>query len=170
MADTISYIGRDIEDAIRLGLIKRDDLPDNCTRVLGNTNGTIIYTLVEDLVNHSLDKPYISFSAKVGQALKDLKTFNQKYIYTSKRVKEQSSKIRLMLELLFRQYYQDLEQRNGDSDIFKEFLEGMSPEYRSEVPRAEIVRDFIAGMTDDYFLERCQENLIPQVRSTHFTI
>lgn len=170
MADTISYIGRDIEDAIRLGLIKRDDMPDDCTLVLGNTNGTIIYTLVEDLVNHSLNKPYISFSAKVGQALKDLKAFNQRYIYTSNRVKEQSAKIRLMLELLFRQYYQDLEQGNENSDIFKEFLEGMSPEYRSQVPRAEIVRDFIAGMTDDYFLERCQENLFPQVRSTHFMI
>ena len=170
MADTISYIGRDIEDSIRLGLIKRDDLPDDCTRILGNTNGTIIYTLVEDLVTHSLSKPYISFSGKVGQALKDLKTFNQRYIYTSIKVKEQSAKIRLMFELLFRQYYQDLEEGNEKSDIFKEFLEGMSPEYRDQVTRAEIVRDFIAGMTDDYFLERCQENLIPQVRSTHFMV
>ena len=42
MADTISYIGRDIEDAIRLSLIKRSDLPDDTTRLLGNTNGTIV--------------------------------------------------------------------------------------------------------------------------------
>ena len=168
MADTISYIGRDIEDSIRLGLIKRDDLPDDCTRILGNTNGTIIYTLVEDLVNNSLSKPYISFSGKVGQALKDLKTFNQRYIYTSIKVKEQSAKIRLMIELLFKQYYQDLEEGNENSDIFKEFLEGMSPEYRDQVPRAEIVRDFIAGMTDDYFLHQCKKHLIPQVKASRF--
>src|SRR4030042_194761 len=42
MADTISYIGRDIEDAIRLGLIKRDDIPEYCRRILGETNGTIV--------------------------------------------------------------------------------------------------------------------------------
>ena len=50
MADTISYIGRDIEDAIRLGLISRNDLPKECSEILGVTNGTIVYTLVEDLV------------------------------------------------------------------------------------------------------------------------
>ena len=52
MADTISYIGRDIEDAIRLGLIKRGDLPGDCRRILGETNGTIVYTLVEDLAGN----------------------------------------------------------------------------------------------------------------------
>ncbi|MFW5936826.1 MAG: deoxyguanosinetriphosphate triphosphohydrolase family protein, partial [Desulfosalsimonas sp.] len=45
-ADTISYIGRDIEDAIRLGLIARSDLPRTCVEQLGDTNGTIVYTLV----------------------------------------------------------------------------------------------------------------------------
>lgn len=170
MADTISYIGRDIEDAIRLGLIKRADLPDDCTQVLGKTNGTIIYTLVEDLVSNSLDRSYISFSSRVGQALKDLKAFNQRYIYTNHKVKDQSAKIRLMFELLFGQYFRDLEQGNENSDIFREFLAGMSPGYKEQVPRAEIVRDFIAGMTDDYFLGRCRRNLIPQVRSTPFLI
>jgi dGTPase len=59
MADTISYVGRDIEDAIRLGLITRGDIPEECRRMLGETNGTIVYTLVEDLVTNSLDKPLL---------------------------------------------------------------------------------------------------------------
>lgn len=165
MADTISYIGRDIEDAIRLGLIQRDDLPGVCKEVLGDTNGTIVYTLVEDLVANSLDKPYLSFSHEVGEALGILKEFNHAHIYSNRRVKEQTHKIKLMFELLFEKYVKDLETGNEDSDIFREFLEGMSPEYREKSPDAAIVRDFIAGMTDEYFLGQCQKNLVPQIKT-----
>ncbi|GAF84555.1 unnamed protein product, partial [marine sediment metagenome] len=87
MADTISYIGRDIEDAIRLGLIKRNEIPVDCRRRLGETNGTIVYTLVEDLISESLEKPTISFSTEVAEALKKLKDFNQEFIYAHTKTK-----------------------------------------------------------------------------------
>jgi len=87
MADTISYIGRDIEDAIRLGLIKRKEIPAVCRRILGDTNGTIVYTLVEDLVSESLERPYISFSPEVADAMKRLKDFNQDFIYRNPKAK-----------------------------------------------------------------------------------
>ncbi len=168
MADTVSYVGRDIEDAIRLGLIKRNDLPGDCRKILGETNGTIVYTLVEDLVANSLDRPYARFSPEVSEALKNLKRFNQEHIYMNKKVKQQTPKIRLMFELLFEKYFRDLEMGNQDSDIQKEFLDGMSSEYREQTPPAEIVRDFVAGMTDEYFLGQCQKDLIPQARSSRF--
>ncbi len=168
MADTISYVGRDIEDAIRLGLIERNDLPGDCRRILGETNGTIVYTLVEDLVANSLDRPYARFSPEVSEALKNLKRFNQEHIYMSKKVKQQTPKIRLMFELLFEKYFRDLETGNQDSDIQKEFLDGMSSEYREKTPPAEIVRDFVAGMTDEYFLGQCEKYLIPQTKSGRF--
>jgi len=168
MADTISYIGRDIEDAIRLGLITRSDLPKDCRRVLGDTNGTIVYNLVEDLVANSLDKPYVCFNPEVGGALKKLKEFNQDFIYTSQKVKEQTAKVKLMFELLFEKYFYDLENGEESSDIYREFLDGMSSEYRNETTPAGIVRDFIAGMTDDYFLSHCQKHLIPQIKLTRF--
>jgi len=168
MADTISYIGRDIEDAIRLGLINRRDIPKDCTQVLGDTNGTIVYNLVEDLITNSLDKPYVSFSNEVGEALRRLKKFNEERIYKNFRVKEQTSKIRLMFELLFEKYFQDLETGNEESDIYRKFLDGISPEYKERTPLAGIVRDFIAGMTDDYFLNQCHNNLIPQIKTSFF--
>ncbi len=168
MADTISYVGRDIEDAIRLGLIERNDLPGDCRRILGETNGTIVYTLVEDLVANSLDRPYARFSPEVSEALKNMKRFNQEHIYMNKKVKQQTPKIRLMFELLFEKYFRDLETGNQDSIIQREFLDGMSTEYREKTPPAEIVRDFVAGMTDEYFLGQCQKDLIPQARSTRF--
>ena len=168
IADTISYIGRDIEDAIRLGLIKRNELPEDSRRILGETNGTIVYTLVEDVVTNSLDKPYACFSQEVGEALMKLKEFNHNRIYMSEKVKQQTSKIKLMFELLFERYLSDLQTGNENSDVKREFLDGMSSEYRDHTPPAEIVRDFIAGMTDKYFLGQCQKYLVPQISSTRF--
>jgi len=168
IADTVSYIGRDIEDAIRLGLITRGDLPKDCKRVLGETNGTIVYNLVEDLVANSLDKPYVCFNSEVGEALKKLKEFNRNFIYSNEKVKEQSTKVKLMFELLFDKYFRDLENGKESSDIFRRFLDGMSSEYRDETSSAGIVRDFIAGMTDEYFLSQCRKHLIPQIKRTRF--
>jgi dGTPase len=168
MADTISYVGRDIEDAIRLGLITRGDIPEECRRMLGETNGTIVYTLVEDLVTNSLDKPFIAFSEELAQILKRLKEFNQERIYMSEKVKEQTPKIRLMFGLLFEKHLCDLETGDTASDIYKEFLEGMSPEYKESTSPPEIVRDFIAGMTDEFFLAQCDRHLIPQIHSSKY--
>lgn len=169
MSDTISYVGRDIEDAIRLGLIRRGDIPWRCKEVLGDKNGTIVYRLVEDLVSNSLDKPSISFSEEVAQALKELKEFNENRIYRCNRVKEQTPKVKLMFELLFEKFLGDLEKGNEDSDIFTGFLDGMAQEYRDSTPPAGIVRDFIAGMTDEYFLNQCKKHLVPEVKTASFT-
>ena len=168
MSDTISYIGRDIEDAIRLGLIKRENIPNECKKALGDTNGNIVYTLVEDLVANSINKPYVCFSSEVGEAIRTLKQFNQENIYQNKNIKKQTHKIKLMFELLFEKYLKDLKTENQASDIFEGFLEGMSNEYKENTIPVKIVRDFIAGMTDDYFLSQCYDNIIPNVRSSLF--
>ncbi|OQY48643.1 MAG: phosphohydrolase [Desulfobacteraceae bacterium 4572_87] len=165
MADTISYIGRDIEDAIRLGLIQRNDIPDGCRSVLGDSNGTIVYNLVEDLVANSLEQPNLNFSARVGEALQALKRFNRENIYKNTRVKKQTSKVKLMFSLLFEKLFEDLNQRGETSVIYDEFLKGMSESYRAKTPAAGMVRDFIAGMTDEFFMDQCQKHLIP--KTTH---
>jgi dGTPase len=166
MADTISYVGRDIEDAIRLGIIKRKDIPYQCRSILGDTNGTIVYTLVEDLVANSLNKPKIEFSKDIADALERLKLFNYERIYQCEKVKKQTPKINLMFELLFKKYLEDLKKGNEESSIYKNFLDGMSPQYQEETLDAEIVRDFIAGMTDEYFLRQCHTHLIPTIESS----
>ncbi len=168
MADTISYVGRDIEDAIRLGLITRSDLPPECRTLLGDTNGTIVYTLVEDLVSASLEKPFVSFTPDISEALKRLKEFNYRNIYTHPMVKRQSPKIRLMFRLLFEKFLTDLVEGNEESEIYREFLADMSPGYRAKTAPAGVVRDFIAGMTDEFFLSQCHEHLIPQMNTSIF--
>jgi len=161
MADTISYIGRDIEDAIRLGVIKREDLPEESVRVLGNTNGTIVYNLVTDIIKTSFRNIYVAFSPEISESLKRLKAFNLERIYMNEKIKKHTNRIRDLFKLLFERYLDDLENENRQSAIFKNFLKEISEEYLINQKKEEIVRDFIAGMTDRYFLMQCPEKLRP---------
>ncbi len=168
LADTISYIGRDIEDAIRLNLISREDIPQECAAVLGTTNGEIVYTLVTDLIEHSLEKDEVCFGDEVAEALKRLREFNIKNIYSNPKIKQETGKFYDLFLRLFEGYLEDLYKERLDSVIYSEFLDGMSEEYVSNSSNEEIVRDFIVGMTDDYFLKQCQLRFIPQKLPTRF--
>ena len=156
MADTISYIGRDIEDAIRLNLIKRSYLPANCVKFLGDTNGTIVFNLTTDIIKTSFGKDYIAFSSEISKALKELKDFNMQNIYTNPLIKDKTKFIKQNFKILFAKYLDHLEKENKNSVIFTGFLKNMSKEYIENHRKEEIVRDFIAGMTDKYFLRQCK--------------
>jgi len=164
MADTISYIGRDIEDAIRLNMIRRSDLPAESTALLGKTNGTIVYNLVTDVIRNSCDRNQIVFSAAVSEALKRLKDFNLQHIYLNPDIKRHLESIRVLFGRVFERYLNDLQHENRQSVIFSRFLKDMSAEYLSRHRPEEIVRDFIAGMTDQYFLQQCPPELRPEIR------
>lgn len=163
IADTIAYIGRDLEDAIRLKVIQRDRIPKDIAAVLGNSNGTIVYNLVTDIIHCSHLQPTISFSDRISKALKRLKEFNLAHIYLNPVIKKHSDKIRTLFEILFETYLDDLESGRMESKIYSGFLSDMAPDYLHTHQPAEIVRDFIAGMTDRYFLLQCPVHLRPEV-------
>jgi dGTPase len=164
MADTIAYVGRDIEDAIRLNLIDRSELPRDCVECLGNTNGTIVFNLVTDIIQTSFQKHYLAFSSEVSDALRRLKKFNLERIYLNPAIKTHSLNINELFVFLFKKYLSDIHQKNTASAIFSRFLNGMSPAYTESHSSAEIVRDFIAGMTDEYFLSQCPDSMRPVIR------
>jgi dGTPase len=166
LADTISYIGRDFEDGIRLGLVKRPDLPRSVSEVLGQTNGSIVYNLVADLITASRSGPEIAFSPETARALIEMKNFNRKNIYLNPRVKTQGGKIRELFRIIFERLLSDLEAGRDGIPAFSAFLKDMPPEYTSKRPPAEIVRDFMAGMTDDYFLRLGRHLLLPEYRES----
>ena len=84
LSDIIAYIGRDIEDAIIVGTIKREDIPREITEILGNTNAQIVNTLTMNVIENSLEKSYLQFSENIFEALIKLKEWNYKNIYASK--------------------------------------------------------------------------------------
>ncbi len=76
-------------------------------------------------------------------------------------IKSHTAVIRNLFRLLFDRYLTDIENENHSSVIFSGFLMNMSDDYLNGHRPAEIVRDFIAGMTDRYFLAQCPEGLRP---------
>jgi dGTPase len=164
IADTIAYIGRDIEDAIRLNLIDRSELPPDSVECLGNTNGTIVFNLVTDIIQTSFQKHYVAFSSKVSDALRCLKKFNLERIYLNPVIKTHSAHLNKLFGFLFEKYLCDIRNKDSSSVIFSRFLNGMSPAYTASHSSPEIVRDFIAGMTDEYFLSQCPDSMRPAIQ------
>lgn len=78
VSDIIAYIGRDIEDAIRLGIITKDDIPQNIKNILGDNNRDIINTIILDIITNSYQKPYIKISPNIFTAIKELKNLTMK--------------------------------------------------------------------------------------------
>ena len=161
LADTIAYIGRDIEDAIVLGLISRAEIPKPCRERLGDTNGTIVYTLTTDLITASTvpapgsspadEMPTIGFSGEIARALAELKAFNYQRIYLAPETRKDLPVIGDCYAALFSTYLEMLasgSQLPGQVDLMTD----MDPDYRTSQPPAAMVRDYIAGMTDDFFL------------------
>jgi dGTPase len=168
LADTISYIGRDVEDAIRVGIIKRSDLPDQCVRVLGNTNGQIVYKLVTDLIRTSLNNDVVALSPETAAALLNLKNFNREKIYFNQAVKSEAQKIACLFNYLFSHLMEELSGTEPTVPGMRDYLENMDETYLKSRSHAEIVRDFIAGMTDEYFLRLSRQILFPQYRTDGF--
>ncbi len=81
-SDVIAYIGRDIEDAISLRLITRDDLPQVSAGVLGNSEAYMRKALINDLISESRDRAAIRYSYRIFQALEELLKFCRKSIYS----------------------------------------------------------------------------------------
>lgn len=152
ISDIIGYIGRDIEDAINIGVLKREEVPSNIRKILGTTNKEIINTIILDIITNSLNKPYIKLSDSVYQAILDLKKFNYEHIYIRANTKEQLDFYRNGMNALFRKYVVDLEKKYLDSDIFQVFLNQMDDSYIENTNMKRIVIDYIAGMTDEFFV------------------
>ena len=151
LTDVISYSGRDLEDAIRLGFIKREDVPENITRVLGNTNRDIVNSLVLDVIKNSKGHNYIKLSDELYYALKDLVNFNYENIYNKANSKEKITYYEEMFNTLYYSYLKAILENDKDNSIYKNYLNNMNSKYLKTNPRR-IVIDYISLMTDTFFL------------------
>lgn len=157
ISDVIAYIGRDIEDAITLGKLKREDIPKDIKKVLGDNNSDIINSIVLDIVNNSYGKNAIILSEKVFNAVNDLIVFNYKYIYANANSKEDLEYYKEGINELFYYYLNDFEKNKENSKIYELFLKNMNKDYLSSNDCKKVIIDFIAGMTDDFFIKELEE-------------
>ena len=165
ISDLIAYLGRDIDDAVRMNLLTWEDVPKSVTDVLGKSNKEIVNSIILDVINESKDKNYIKLSNKVYEAIKNLKNFNYENIYNNAYTNEEKNLLHVMINTLYNTYLNDLKTNNKDSNIIKSYLSNMSDEYKNN-SNERIVIDYIAGMTDDYTLKEYNKIL----KSKHTSI
>ncbi len=169
ICDTISYVGRDLEDAITLKLIDRKDIPDRVTKSLGDTAGKIVFNLVIDVIENSLNKPYITMSKEVAKGLLELKNFNREKVYKNSKIKIEHDKIRKMMEFFFYETVKDIERKNKDAPVFRDFIAEMKAEYLEENSPYQVAVDYIASMTDRYFIDVFKEKFVAQPLPRYFS-
>lgn len=166
VSDIIAYIGRDIEDAIRLGIITKDDIPQNIKNILGDNNRDIINTIILDIITNSYEKPYIKISPNIFTAIKELKKFNYENIYYKANTNEDINQYEMMFRKLIEVYYYQLQNNKEEETIYQSYLNHMSKEYRQNNSNYRIIIDYIAGMTDDYFKKQYEKYKNYQTKSS----
>lgn len=157
-ADTIAYLGQDLEDALRFGVLKKEDIPKDIKKFFGITNSQIINKLVESIICSSYQKNQISLDDESFFYMKKLRVFNYKNIYTKKR--DNREKLERAMRIIFEKYLLDLEKKRYNSKIFKHFINSKSTNYLQKFNNAEKVRDFISTMTDRYFNQELKEYIV----------
>jgi dGTPase len=100
--------------------------------------------------------------------LKELKTFNYKRIYNNPRIKKETPKIEALFAGMFARFLEDVQQKRLDSPIWTDFLAQLDHEYGANHQPAEMVRDFLAAMTDAQFLRQSQEMFFPRPLPARF--
>ena len=149
-SDQIAYVNHDVDDAIRAGILTNDDIPDSITDVLGHDHSTRINTLVCDAINTSREAGTVMLSPRVDTALRDLRAFMFENVYRNPVAKGEESKAKVMLQKLFEYYITHPEALPEDFHPQMSF-EGLE----------RTVCDYIAGMTDNYAVDKYTEIFIP---------
>ena len=173
-SDTIAYLGRDFEDASRLGIVNSDDLPEIVKNRLGTTNSKIITALVNDLIQGADEDNGIGFSDYVFEAVESFSEFNYQKIYRSKIMNGYteyfSRLINLIIDYLEKLYSSFgleeegyLEERNMLAAGFYSHMKEMYPVYmEKEGSDKRMIMDYVAGMTDNFCLDCANEILKPE--------
>lgn len=173
-SDSIAYLGRDFEDACRLGIVKEEELPELVRERIGSTNSQIITSLINDLIVGANNKTGIGFSDEVFEAVELMSAFNYEHIYRSKILNGYTRYFSRLLNLII-DYLEDLyssyhlnekgyaDEKNMLAAGFYNHISEMYPVYmEKEGSDRRMIIDYVAGMTDNFSLDSANEILKPE--------
>lgn len=173
MVDKVAYAGRDLEDGLKAKLISESDIPINITRKLGKNNGEIVGTLLESMIDYSMRyKDRIGLPEDTFNALDELIKFNYNNIYLCERVEQFKQQATRAIETLFYQLLKDMDSTKRFEiipqqlksvkvyDAVKKFIAFVG--YGHDDKDAQIVLDFISGMTDNYVISCLDQMFVPK--------
>ncbi len=173
ISDQVAYLGRDFEDACRLNIVNTEMMPPIAAERLGNTNSSIIDTLVHDLLTHTTPEKGISLSNGVYEAVLEMKKFNYENIYHSPILKGYHRYFHRLLSLIvtylsdiFSEYELDYtryqEEKNMLAAGFSNYVHDTSESYlKREGNYENLIFDYVAGMSDTFALDCADEILKP---------
>ena len=149
LADRIAYINHDIEDAIRAGLIRNEDLPKSAVERLGNKTKERIHTAIADIYENSYNQPFVRMSNEVMAATNELRNFMFERVYgwSNKVIQERAER---MLTQMF-EYFM-----NNVDKLPKQYLQLLEKDGKERV-----VCDYLSGMTDRYAVTVFESIFIP---------
>ena len=160
ISDMIAYVGKDRQDAERA--VGKDSIPNYEISDIGSHNAEIINNLTVDLIENSYGKDHLLLSEEMFTALRSIKRENYQLIYDNQQVNQTSEElIEKMFRRLYEQLRDDLIAEDKHSYIFRHhiyFVDAWRKRYKdsraycAELPD-QIVTDYLASMTDDYFVE-----------------
>ncbi|MBQ6589956.1 MAG: deoxyguanosinetriphosphate triphosphohydrolase [Lachnospiraceae bacterium] len=155
LSDKIAYFHHDMDDAMRAGVLTEADVPKEITEVVGRTTGERLDTFIHDLIRTSQNRPQIVMSPPVAQAMKDMRAFMFRRVYTDRVVKAEEEKAEKLVEVLYG-YYLD------HTDELPELFRGMIVD---EKTRYRAVCDYISSMSDRFAITRYGDLFVPRVWS-----
>ena len=150
VSDRIAYINHDIDDAMRAGILTETDIPSDIAAVLGSSHSARINTLVENMIENTLETGTLGMERQVAQAMDDLRQFMFERVYTNPVAKGEEVKAKDIIRRLFEYYSKNPEKLPADFIPQLDF-EGMD----------RIVCDYIAGMTDKFAIYKFSEIFVP---------
>ena len=151
-SDKIAYINHDIEDAIRAGILRPEELPYDCLYILGRTKSERITTLIESIIENSMGQNWIRMSDEVWKAHRSLRDFMFQCVYRNPLAKGEEKKAQALLIQLY-EYFKK------HTDRLPELYHKVQEEEGSD--RA--ICDYLAGMTDIYAINLYQELFVPKM-------
>ncbi len=160
--DRVAYINHDIDDALRAGLLREDDLPAGPIGVLGHSGSERIDALVHDMVEHSQRAGDIVQGEHAGAAMSELRAFMFERVYLGPAVRAEHEKISSVVQRLFEHYAEHPELLPSRAGV------DMAVTAEGELPAPEAadlaqrVTDYLAGMTDRYCIDRYTELQVPR--------
>jgi len=150
--DRVAYINHDIDDAVRAGLLREQDLPSEPIAVLGDSGSARIDALVHDMVEHSQRAGDIVQGPRAGPAMSALRDFMFERVYLGPAVRAEHAKIAAVVRRLFEHYVEHPQLLGAGA--------GAESEARDDL--AGRVTDYLAGMTDRYCIRQYTELQVPQ--------
>ena len=160
VSDIIAYLGKDRQDAVRIGLI--EDMSAFDKSVIGSINSEIINNMTVNIIKNSYGKPYISMDPDVYEAFSNGKRDNSSLIYRADDVNRViDEQVYPMFERIFDRLLTDIKNGNRESVIYRhhiDYLAGITRYYKTvcsyeDSAPCDIVIDYMASMTDDYMID-----------------